>query len=329
MNGELDLENPKLTDWLTSPENSDPSWFRKRGRVFEKILTGMLSKEKMEPRTSMRPSGEEIDGSFAIGDNFYLLEAKWHSSPIPASSLYAFKGKVDGKLTGTVGVFFSMSDYSKEAVDALLYGKELNLILFGHDDLVLIEEGVIEFREAMRVKRRYASNYGQPFYPLRTYLSEMATSKDNTTTQDHGITWNILVEGENDVHTIQILLERCQVNPRHKIMAAGGQLAITQLAEHLINTNQRNIAAIITPLSDAELQRKQISKLMDLGVEIILLNSEIEDWLNKYVSAEYHNSTFMLSDRNGKMARRYARNADIAKLRSNDQEFDHLLQKLQ
>lgn len=33
-----------------------------------------------------------------------------------------------------------MSDYSTEAVDALLKGKELNIILFGHNDLLSIEK---------------------------------------------------------------------------------------------------------------------------------------------------------------------------------------------
>jgi len=329
MNSELDLENLRLKDWLEPPQNSDRVWFQKRGRVFEKILNGMLSKEQMEPRTSMRPSGEEIDGSFAIGESFYLLEAKWHSSPIPASSLYAFKGKVDGKLTGTIGVFFSMSDYSKEAVDALLYGKELNLILFGHDDLILIEEGKIKLREAMRVKRRYASNYGQPFYPLKTYLSELEASSEDTTTRDQGASWSILVEGESDVGVIEILLGRCGINACYNVVAAGGQLAVAQLAEHLMSNNQRHVAAIITPISDAELQHEQISKLIDLGVEIVELKHGVEDWIDNYVSAEYHNATFMLTNRNGKMARRYARNADIEKLRSDNPTFERLLQKLQ
>lgn len=329
MNSEIDLKSLKLKDWLESPENSDRAWFQKRGRVFERILNGMLSKEKMEPRTSMRPSGEEIDGSFSIGENFYLLEAKWHSSPVPASSLYAFKGKVDGKLTGTVGVFFSMSDYSKEAVDALLCGKELNLILFGRDDLVLIEEEKIDLREAMRVKRRYASNYGQPFYPLKTYLSEVATSNEDAPPRVHGASWSILVEGEDDVGAIEILLGRCGINACYNVVAAGGQLAVAQLAEHLTSNNKRHVAAVVTPLSDTELQREQISKLMDLGVTMVELKSGIEDWLDNYVSAEYCNSTLMLSNLNGKMARRYARNADIDKLRSDSPAFEHLLQKLQ
>jgi len=249
--------------------------------------------------------------------------------PDPCIFFICLQGKVDGKITGTVGVFFSMSDYSKEAVDALLYGKELNLILFGRDDLILIEEGKIKLREAMRVKRRYASNYGQPFYPLKTYLSEVRTSGEDTTARHQGASWSILVEGESDVGAIEILLGRCGINARYNVVAAGGQLAVAQLAEHLMSINQRHLAAILTPISDVELQREQISKLIDLGVEIVQLNNSIEDWLDSYISVEYHNATFMLTNRNGKMARRYARNADIEKLRSNNPTFENLLQKLQ
>lgn len=100
------MEDTRLREWLEPPEQRGPNWFQQRGRAFERILNAMLFKEEMEPRTSMRPSGEEIDGSFAIGEDCYLLEAKWHASPIPASALYSFKGKVDGKLVGTIGIFF-------------------------------------------------------------------------------------------------------------------------------------------------------------------------------------------------------------------------------
>lgn len=322
------MNNSTLKDWLEPPEQSDRDWFQKRGRAFEKILTRMFLNEHMEPSTSMRPSGEEIDGSFAIGENFYLFEAKWHSSPIPASSLYAFKGKVDGKLTGTIGVFFSMSDYSTDAIDALLSGKELNLILFGYDDLILIEEGKISFREAMREKRRYASNYGQPFYPLKTHLSNTQQQSQDKSIEGKNALWSILVEGESDAGVIEILLARYGMKSNFKVIAAGGQLAVAQLAEHLKNQNQTNLAAIVTPLPDADLEQDQLSRLNNIGVEIVKLKSDIEQWLDHYVSVEYHNAVFMLSDSKGKMARRYAKNADIDKLRSDTPEFSNLLRKL-
>lgn len=322
------MEKIGLRDWLVPPESRDSHWFQRRGRAFERILYTMLLREEMEPRTSMRPSGEEIDGSFSIGEHFYLLEAKWHASPIPASSLYSFKGKVDGKIVGTIGVFLSMSDYSTAAVDALLNGKELNLILFGHNDLLLIEDEKITLREAMRVKRRYAANYGQPFYPLETYFSEAQLANPDIKIPTQSQQWSILVEGEDDVRTVQVLLKRFDVNAQFNVIPAGGQLAVAQLAEHLVDNNVVNVAAIITPSADPEVQQKQIKKLNEIGVELIVLKQSIENWLDNYVSVEYHNAIFMLSDRNGKMARRYARNADLEKLMSENPSFSGLMLKL-
>lgn len=322
------MENSKLIDFLTPPESADRQWFQQRGRNFERILNKMLSKEEMEPSTSMRPAGEEIDGSFSIGNSFYLLEAKWHASPIPASALYSFKGKVDGKLIGTIGIFFSMSDYSKDAVDALVSGKELNLILFGHQDLLLIESGKITMREAMRIKLRYAANYGQPFYPLEAYLSKIQQANVSTTDQTQAQHWSILVEGEEDVRTIQALLDRFDIDFNLKVIPAGGQLAISQLAEYLIKNHAMNVATIITPTSDLETQQTLMKGLENIGADIIVLKQDIEGWLESYVSVDYYNSTAMLTNRNGKMARRYARNADLDALLLDNPSFSDLILKL-
>ncbi len=94
-----------------------------RGRRFEKWLTKLLPQGHLEPRTSFRPKGEEVDGSFLHAGRYCLLEAKWWENTVPASAIYQFKGKVDGKLVGTLGVFISMSGYSGDAVDALQVGR--------------------------------------------------------------------------------------------------------------------------------------------------------------------------------------------------------------
>lgn len=79
------------------PDASAPDK-RRRGFAFEKFLEALLAGENLEPRIRLRPTGEEIDGSFVLDQRIYLLEAKWHAKPLPASAIYAFKGKVDGKL---------------------------------------------------------------------------------------------------------------------------------------------------------------------------------------------------------------------------------------
>jgi hypothetical protein len=125
----------KYSELCSPSSGADASWYRTRGYEFEKLLAELLALDHLDPRVSYKTLGEQIDGSFFLDGTVFLIEAKWHSQEIPASTLYQLKGKVDGKLIGTIGVFLSMSGYSKDAVDALTLGKSLNLILFDKRDL--------------------------------------------------------------------------------------------------------------------------------------------------------------------------------------------------
>ena len=321
--------NLRLKDLLEPPEGANPAWFQRRGRSFERVLKHIFESESMAPRASMRPSGEEIDGSFAMGDRFFLLEAKWHTPPIAASALYAFKGKVDGKLVGTIGVFLSMSDYSAEAVDALLYGKELNLILFGRQDLLLIEDQKISMQEAIRVKLRYAAEYGQPFFDLSTHLAEQARLGAEASIPKPQCEWTIIVEGVNDVRTIEELLSRFEIRAKVTVFPAGGQLSVAPLVMHLRRTGNRHVAAIVTPIPDEEMQQEHMQELQRSGAILIPLQHSLEDWLGNYVDAFYYNTTLMLTNRAGKMARRYARNADLGQLLAGTPSFAALLEQLE
>jgi hypothetical protein len=81
---------------------SDSSAKQARGFAFERLLIQLFALDEMEPRAGYRPVGEQIDGSIYLDGRVYLLEAKWHADPLPVSTLYQFKGKVDGKLAGTI-----------------------------------------------------------------------------------------------------------------------------------------------------------------------------------------------------------------------------------
>lgn len=319
----------RLRDLLGPPEGADRAWFQRRGRSFEQVLRQMFDCEGMAPRASMRPNGEEIDGSFVVDDRFFLLEAKWHAPPVAASALYAFKGKVDGKLVGTIGAFFSMSDYSAEAVDALLYGKELNLILFGRQDILLLDDKQISMREAIRVKLRYAAEYGQPFFDLSSYLAEQARLGKEAPISEPQREWTIIVEGVDDVGTIQELFARFVTPAKVTVFPAGGQLSVAPLAMHLRSTGNPYVAAIVTPLPNADAQQEQIQELQRAGATLVVLQHSLEDWLSNYVDMDYYNATMMLSNRAGKMARRYARNAELGKLLTGTPSFAALLEQLE
>ena len=139
------------------PQGADAVWNRSRGYRFETLLANLLRADNLDPRTSYKAPGEQIDGSFFLDGTVFLLEAKWHATEIPASTLYQFKGKVDGKLSGTIGVFISMSGYSKDAVDALTLGKSLNLVLFDKRDLDAAISRDLGFREVLKRKLKLSA----------------------------------------------------------------------------------------------------------------------------------------------------------------------------
>jgi hypothetical protein len=47
-----------------------------RGRAFESFLNDLFAAYGLSPRNPFRLTGEQIDGSFELGQDTYLLEAK-------------------------------------------------------------------------------------------------------------------------------------------------------------------------------------------------------------------------------------------------------------
>ncbi|HEX7330310.1 MAG TPA: restriction endonuclease [Pyrinomonadaceae bacterium] len=133
---------------------------RHRGYYFERFLFSLLESEGLEPSTNYRPEGEEIDGSFRLDGRIFLLEAKWHDKPMPASAIYSFKGKVDGKLCGTIGLFISMSGYGPDAAGALIRGKDLNTLLLDRADIESALSETSSFRDILNERLRTAAQFG-------------------------------------------------------------------------------------------------------------------------------------------------------------------------
>jgi hypothetical protein len=120
-------------------------------------------------RRGRHPGGEQIDGSFELEGRYFLLEAKWRE-PMTASDMYAFRGRVDGKLVGTIGVIISASGFVEDAEYALLWGKEVNVILVNGDDFRLALEPGNSFRAMLRAKLREAARVGRVFYGYAEFL---------------------------------------------------------------------------------------------------------------------------------------------------------------
>jgi hypothetical protein len=117
-----------------------------------------------------KAGSEQIDGFFELDDRFFLLEAKWTKDPIPASALYTFRGAVEGRLGGTVGLFVSVGDFADDAEYALMWGKEICMLLANESDIACALEPGNSFTEMIRMKLREAARLGEIYTSYREHV---------------------------------------------------------------------------------------------------------------------------------------------------------------
>ena len=195
---------------------------QRRGYEFETLINSLLSLENLEPKSSYKPLGEQIDGSFFWQGQTFLLEAKWVKDKIPVSSIYSFKGKLDGKFHTTSGVFIAVNGYSKDVEDALRFGKTLNIILFNENDIPPIFNNEVSFLDVLKFKLREAGDTGSlnVSYELKQKAERISQSppefismhpNNNSKSSNQNILIDdllVFVEGLNDVWIVRNLLEQ-------------------------------------------------------------------------------------------------------------------------
>jgi hypothetical protein len=76
-------------------------------------------------RAAFRLTGEQIDGSFQLSGETYLLEAKWTDLRIGAADLRSFNAKLEDKAAWTRGLFVSNSGFTDDGLEALAVGNVL------------------------------------------------------------------------------------------------------------------------------------------------------------------------------------------------------------
>ncbi len=113
------------------------------GLALEKLLNRLFEAFELKPRQPFHIAGEQIDGSFQMEGQVYLLESKWERHPLPEADLLVFRGKIEGKSTFTRGVFIALNDISTCARDAITRGKAPSFfVMNGHDLLMVLSEKI-------------------------------------------------------------------------------------------------------------------------------------------------------------------------------------------
>jgi len=110
----------------------------KAGLALESLLNGLFELFELKPRQPFRIIGEQIDGSFELDGQIYLMESKWEKRPLSEADLLVFKGKIEGKSTFTRGLFIALNDVTGEARDAITRGKTPSFFVMNGYDLMMV-----------------------------------------------------------------------------------------------------------------------------------------------------------------------------------------------
>ncbi len=126
---------------------------QRAGLSLERVLNELFEMFQLSPRGSFKLVGEQIDGSFLLDEETYLVEAKWESAKLAEEKLLVFRGKIEGKSSFTRGVFVSISGYSSGCLESISKHKQPTFFLVDGYDLTTALEGQIALTDLLRAKR--------------------------------------------------------------------------------------------------------------------------------------------------------------------------------
>jgi Restriction endonuclease len=136
-----------------------------RGYAFELFLKTLFDKFGLEARDPFRLRGEQIDGSFVLADETYLLEAKWQNELCGNEPLHAFHGKIEQKAAWTRGLFISYSGFTEDGLYA--FGRGKRVICMDGLDLAEALMRELPLNRLLERKVRRAGETGLAFVRVR------------------------------------------------------------------------------------------------------------------------------------------------------------------
>ncbi|MGH0257469.1 restriction endonuclease [Sinorhizobium meliloti] len=138
-----------------------------RGLRFEGFLNELFAGFGLAPRGAFRLVGEQIDGSFKLQGQTYLVEAKWHGPQIGFADLMTFSGKVAGKASWSRGLFVSNSGFTVDGLEAFSRGRQTNLICADGLDLYEVLSRKVSLIDVLEEKARRAAETNRAFIAVR------------------------------------------------------------------------------------------------------------------------------------------------------------------
>lgn len=137
---------------------------QERGYKFEIFLKLLFDNFGLKAREAFRLRGEQIDGSFELGNETYLLEAKWHNDRTGVADLHVFHGKLEQKAVWARGLFVSYSGFTTDGLSA--FGRGKRVVCMDGLDIYNCLEQELPLTRVLESKVRRAAETGNPFVPV-------------------------------------------------------------------------------------------------------------------------------------------------------------------
>lgn len=138
---------------------------QKRGYAFEALLRDLFNVFGLEAREPFRLKGEQIDGSFLLQGETYLVEAKWQDAQTGVADLHSFHGKVEQKAAWARGLFVSHSGFTDVGLAA--FGRGKKVICMDGLDIYETLSRELPLNHVLERKVRRAAETGSPFARVR------------------------------------------------------------------------------------------------------------------------------------------------------------------
>jgi predicted protein tyrosine phosphatase len=138
---------------------------QKRGYAFEALLRDLFNVFGLEAREPFRLKGEQIDGSFLLQGETYLVEAKWQDAQTGVADLHTFHGKLEQKAAWTRGLFVSHSGFTEDGLAA--FGRGKRVVCMDGLDLYETLNRELPLNHVLERKVRRAAETGFPFARVR------------------------------------------------------------------------------------------------------------------------------------------------------------------
>lgn len=150
-----------------------PGW--DRGRAFEYLVVQAFRLAGAEVKWPYRVlidhsvgTIEQLDGAVYLDERGFLVESKDLSEPAAIEAIAKMRFRLERRPPGTMGLIFSVSDFSRVAELLAQFASPMNILLWNRSDVdaALRATKLDAMVHGLRLKMAWATEHGRPLYGI-------------------------------------------------------------------------------------------------------------------------------------------------------------------